>query len=357
MLKILERYLMKTVMSATLVTTAAITAVLFVMTLLGEFRDLGEGDYGLLAVFTYALMRMPNALYQFSPMLMLLGSIIGLSLLAMSRELNVMRASGFSVKRIISSVFLAALIMIAAFTIIGEVYGPGLNHRAVMRKDNLQNAGQAVVTTSGVWLHVNNHFIHIEHVIGKHLLEGVTQYLFDNDHRLLASYYAKSVRNVDGEWVMHDVVKTSFHANRTMSDKYSELKWDMKFNKNLLNTGMQEPEEMSLPKLAKYSRYLEQNGLQSSQYRFEFWQRLLTPLSALMMIFLAVPFVLGSFERMPMGFRLMIGVLTGFAFFILNAFFGQLCMVYQVPAFFAAVIPLIVFGVIGLFMAKNLIMT
>src|SRR3990167_336369 len=332
MFKILERYLAKSVIAATGLTAVVIAAILFIMTLLSEFKNLGQGDYGFSAAVLYVFMRMPNLIYQFSPMLILLGSIIGMSMLASHRELAVMRASGFSIHRIIYSVFGAALLMIFCVSLLCELSGPELTHRAEVSKDNLQNAGQAVVTSSGVWLHVEDNFIHVQRVVGKQLLEGVTRYKFDADHRLLASYYAKTMTREDKkEWVMHDAVKTTFMTNRTMSEAYPELSWDLNFNNHLLNTGMVEPSEMSLSKLARYSRDLEQNGLQSSQYRFEFWTRIFMPLASLVMIFLAIPFVLGAFSQAMMGLRLMVGVIAGFAFFIMNSFLGQLCIVYQVP--------------------------
>jgi lipopolysaccharide export system permease protein len=302
-------------------------------------------------------MLLPNQIYQFSPMLILLGCIIGLSLLTTHRELAVMRASGLSIRHIIFSVFAAALAMIFVISTAGELAGPELSHRAQIYKDNLQNAGQAVVTTSGVWLHVDNNFVHIAHVVGPELLEGVTRYQFDSDHHLLASYYAKTMTKTDGQWVMHYAVKTMFLSNRTMSQSYPELGWDLSFSSNLLNTGMVEPNEMTLRRLSNFSNYLEKNGLQSSQYRFEFWSRIFTPLASLVMIFLAIPFVLGALAHSAMGLRLMAGILTGFVFFILNALFGQLCIVYQVPALAAALIPIVVFAIAGLFLAKSLITT
>lgn len=357
MRKILERYLAKTIISATLVTALIITTLLFVMSLLGEFKSLGEGDYGLSAALLYVLFRMPLSIYQFSPMLILLGCIIGLSILASHRELAVMRASGFSMQRIIFSVFSAALILILIISVVGEFTGPWLGHRAEIYKENAQNAGQAVVTTSGVWIHVDDNFIHVDHVVGNQLLEGVTRYQFDDSHHLLSASYAKTMTNDDGKWVMHDAVKTSFSTNRTRSATFVNLPWDLEFNTHLLSVGMQEPSEMSLPKLAKFSRYLEENGLQSSQYRFEFWARLFTPLASLVMIFLAIPFVLGTFSQSALGWRLVVGVIAGFAFFILDAFLGQLCIVYQVPPVIAAFIPILIFAIMGIFLAKKLLTT
>lgn len=354
MITILQRYLGKSIISATLVTTVVITAVLFVMTLLGEFKSLGQGDYGFGAAVIYTLLRLPNELYQFSPMLILLGSIIGLSLLSSHRELAVMQTSGFSIRQIIYSVFFAALVMIFFISLVGELTGPDLNHHAEVQKDNLQNAGQAVSTSSGVWLHVDNNFVHVEHVIGSQMLEGVTRYKFDNEHRLLAAYYAKTMTFENDQWIMHDAVKTTFLTNRTISEAQPTMLWDLPFNSHLLNTGMIEPNEMSLSKLKKFSRYLEQNGLRSSQYRFEFWERVFTPLASLVMIFLAIPFVLGGFRQTAMGWRLMAGVLMGFAFFILNAFLGQLCIVYQIPPSMAALLPIAAFAVLSILLAKKM---
>ncbi len=357
MLKILERYLAKTIISSTLLTGVIITAILFIMSLLGEFKSLGTGDYGLLSAVYYTILRMPLSLYQFSPMLILLGSIIGLSILTTHRELAVMRASGFSMRHIIYSVFAAALMLILCISFVGEFTGPTLSRRAEINKDNAQNAGQAVVTNAGVWMHVDNNFVHIDHVVNSQLLEGVTRYQFDENHRLLSAYFAKTMRQDNKQWVMHDAVKTTFSDNRTLSESFATLPFNLEFNPHLLSVVMQEPSEMSLSRLVKFSRYLESNGLQSSQYRFEFWSRLFTPLASLVMIFLAVPFVLGVFNQAAMGWRLVVGVMTGFAFFIMDAFVGQICIVYQVPPFLAALIPIIIFGGMGIILAKNLLTT
>lgn len=355
MFKILDRYIGKTVISATGVATAFITAVLFIMALLGEFKDIGEGDYGFGSAIVYVLLRLPNSLYQFSPILILLGSIIGLSILSSGRELSVMRASGYSIVRIIRSVLLAAFLLIALISLTGELIGPSFSHKAEMTKDNLQNAGQAVATASGVWLHVDNNFVHINRVVGKELLEGVTRYKFDDQHRLLAAYYAKTMTSSDAGWMMHDVVKTTINKNRARSESIKSKPWDLSFNKNLLNTGRVEPDELSLGKLHSFAKYLDENGIQSIQYRFEFWERVFTPLASLVMIFLAIPFVLGALRSLPMGMRLVVGVLVGFAFFILNAFLAQLCIVYQVPPVLAAFMPILIFALIGLFLAKKLL--
>lgn len=355
MVRILERYIAKTLLLSTAMTALILMSVLFIMNLLGELKDIGQGDYGLAQAVFYVFLRLPNVFYQFSPLLLLIGSIIGLSLLSSHRELAVMRTSGFSIRQIIWSVLCAAFLLVMAVSILGEGIGPRLSSKAEIRKENAQNAGQAVVTSAGVWFHVNNNFIHVEHVIDRQRLEGVTRYQFDDQHRMQAAYYAKTMLLQNDQWRMHDVLKTTLYNDRAKSQALPVVDLNLKINTNLLNAGLVEPGEMSLSRLLKFAQYLEQNGLQSSEYRFEFWQRVFMPVISLIMIFLAIPFVLGAFSAASLGWRLMVGAITGFTFFILNAFLGQLCVVYQVPALFAALLPLLGFAALGVFLSKKML--
>lgn len=355
MLTILRRYIGKTIIASTALVALIIISVLFVITLLTELKDIGDGDYGFVQAIIYVLMRLPNDIYQFSPMLILIGCIIGLSVLSSSRELAVMRASGYAIRKIINSTFGAALLMIVVVTLIGEWVAPRWNHAAEMHKENAEHAGQAVVTAAGVWFHIDNNFIHVRQVIGRDLLEGVTRYEFDEQNHLKTAYYAKTMVLKNNQWVMHDVVKTQFYNERTRSQSFSEAPWGLKFNANLLKVGQVDPAEMSLPALIKFSHYLEKNGLQSSEYRYAFWQRIFQPLASLIMVFLALPFVLGVMSTATLGWRIVLGIFVGFGFFILNALLGQLCIVYQIPTMFAALLPLMLFALLGVFLSKQLI--
>lgn len=354
-MNILTRYIGKTIVMATGLSSLIITSVLLLISLLTELKNIGEGDYGLVETILYVLLRLPNALYQFAPMLMLLGSIIGLSILSSHKELAVMRAYGFSTGKIMRSALFAVFLLTLGISIVGEWVAPDLSYHAEVRKENARNAGQAVVTAAGVWLHVDNNFIHVRHVVGRQLLEGVTRYEFDDNHQLLAAYYAKKLMLENKHWQMRDAVKTTFYKERTKSEVFPQVEWDLKFNSTLLKVGLVEASEMSLPKLAKFSHYLVQNGLQATEYQFEFWHRILQPFASVIMIFLAIPFVLGTLSTVTMGWRILAGIVTGFAFFIFNALLSQLCIVYQMPTLLAAFLPLLIFGLFGFILSNRLI--
>lgn len=354
-MKLLDRYIMRNIFYATFVVGLIIIGLLFLLSLLAELKNIGQGDYGMMEMLLYVCLRLPNQIYQFSPMIILVGSIVGLSSLLSHHELTVMRTAGLSVLNIILTVIGAAFIMILCMSIMGEWLAPHLSYKAEVSKENARNAGQAVVTSGGVWFHVDNNFIHVENVVGRQLLENLTRYEVDDHHQLQAAYFAKSLSLVHDEWQMNDGVKTTFYPDHTQSETFVSAPWNLKFNPNLLNVGLVEANEMSLPKLAKFALYLQKNGLQASEYQFNFWQRMMQPLQSLVMVSLAIPFVLGAFKSQTTGWRIVIGVLFGFGFFIFNSFLGQLCIVYQLPASVAAIFPTVIFLLLSLILSKQLI--
>lgn len=347
MISIIHRYIAKTVLMTTLLVMAVVTGLAFIFGVLGELKDIGVGDYGFIQAIIHAVLHLPYNVYQFFPMLALVGALIGLGMLASNRELMVMRASGISVYKVVAAVMSAALVLIIVTGLMGECIAPRANFLADKRKDSEQNNGQAVATTTGVWIHEGTNFLHIEKVIGLEHLEGVTRYEFNSHHQLLTTYYAKHLDYDHDQWHLRNAVKTTFMNDHTVSQQFAKGTWNLTLNPNLLNVGIVSPEQMTLVGLEKYSKHLVENKSQAANFQFEFWKRLFQPLMVLVMIILAIPFVFGSPRSVTMGWRILFGVLVGFTFYILNSLFGQLSVVFQMSPFISALLPTLLFGGVG----------
>lgn len=351
---ILHRYIAKVIMQASAMVIFAVLALSFIIDLLAELRDIGTGDYGLLQAVLHVILKIPHDLYQFFPMLVLLGGVLGLGILSSHRELIVMRASGVSIQRIVGAIISAAFVLIVIATIIGECIAPRALDLAIKYKENAENSGQAVATASGVWIHEGNNFLHIQRVMGHRHLEGVKRYEFDAEHRLLTAYFVKAMDFKQGQWQLTQMVKTTFGKDQTHSEQFATGTWDLALNPNLLNVGMVKPEQLSLLSLVKYVKHLVKNNLQANRFQFEFWKRTFQPLTTLVMILLAVPFVFAGPRSATMGWRILFGVIIGFSFYILNAFLGQFSVVFQVSPWIAALLPTVLFALIGyLFMLRT----
>ncbi len=347
-MNILYRYIARNVIAATALMIVIVMGLILFITFLEELKDIGVGGYGVAQAFVHVLLRLPHHLYEFFPIIVMLGGIIGLGVLAAHQELVVMRTSSISVPKLASAVIGGSVVVILIITLMGEFVAPKANFVAENYRNSAQNEWQSVTTASGVWVHDGNNFLHIDAIIGggRHL-EGVTRYQFDSNHKMLAAYYAKAMDYHHGKWVLHDLVKTIFNGDHTHSEHFSQANWDLNLNMKLLNTSVVAPASMSLKNLAEQVHELKQNGLQAGNFELEFWKRIFQPLTAIVMILLAIPFVLGSSRSVPMGWRVLFGILVGFAFYILNALLGQFSIVFQLPAIFAAAFPTVLFAFLG----------
>lgn len=346
-MNILFRYIARSVLVATLLVFLVMLALVFLIGFLDELRDVGTGDYGFYQALIHVILETPRSLYQFFPMLMLMGAVLGLGVLSANQELVVMRTAGYSVRKISIAVIVTAIFLVLITTVTGEWLAPKAHHLASIRKQSEENGGQAVSTLSGVWVHEGNNFLHISHVIGLKELEDVTRYEFDEQHHLLASYHVKSLQLKNHQWILQDEVKTTFANNKITSQLLSSGTWDLKLNPNLLNVGLIEPSEMSLHTLRVYTEHLSQNGLQSSEFQWEFWKRVFQPITTLIIILLAIPFVFGSSRSVPMGWRVVFAIIIGFTFYILNAFLGEFSVVFQISPFLAACMPVVIFSAVA----------
>jgi len=103
-MKILDRYIGQVVMQ-TVLAVVTILAVLFGMiSFANEVDKIGQADYSFTVAVIYTLLKLPLQIYQLFPLSALLGTMMGLGMLANHSELVVVRAAGVSIRRIILSV-------------------------------------------------------------------------------------------------------------------------------------------------------------------------------------------------------------------------------------------------------------
>ena len=204
-MKILTRYLSINVIGAILIVLLVLTSLLIFVDFSQELSDLGTGNYDVLHASLYVLMTLPAGIYQFFPIAGLLGSLIGLGILASRSELIVMRSAGVSILHIAKIVLQAACLLLILAFLLGEVATPTLQRHAAAYKTEAMSKGQAFHTSRGAWLRQGNAFIRIETILSKHQLKNITLYQFDASHNLKASTFAKSAIYENDQWFLKTI--------------------------------------------------------------------------------------------------------------------------------------------------------
>ncbi len=340
-MRILNRYIGSHVIGSTLIVVFVLMGIESFMGFITQLSDIGKGHYGIMNALLFVLLQLPSDLYQLFPMMGFLGSLMGLGRLASSSQLIVMRAAGVSIVQIMASVLRAALLMIIVVTVIGEWFAPQWQRQATHLKAVAMAGNQGHLKS--IWLHRDHSYINIGLIQSSSTISDITRFDFDIKDRLTRITYARSGHLVKNQWRIYDIKETDLNKNQLTSKTKSSEPLGMDLELQFLKQVKQNVDQESLITLFRNILYREKTGLVTSQYQYAFWKRLIQPVTTIVMIFLGIPFIFGSLRSASMGFRIMMGVMIGFGFYMLNQFFGPITLVYQFPPLLAALLPTILF--------------
>ncbi|MCH9755756.1 MAG: LPS export ABC transporter permease LptG [Gammaproteobacteria bacterium] len=347
-MKLLDRYIAKTVLSTiALVTLILIGLQLFIL-FVNELDDLGRGQYHITQALSVMLLSMPGEVYLFFPVACLLGALMGLGNLASHHELIVMQAAGVSIKRVTWSVLKASIIVVVFVALLGEVFAPRFLALANEKRWEAINNGQAMQTLHGVWLKSDNDFIVIGDALSNKTLQNIEQFHFDARHQLQFARQIERLTQASGEWRAYGIEETHFQGDKTRVKTIKSMPWDIPLDMVTLRVGGKQPDELDFLALKNYVKSKHGKGL-FFHYKLAYWQRLVQPFTTVVMMVLAIPFVFGPLRSSTMGAKLLAGASVGFGFHLANRFFGPLADVLNWPPELAAVLPTVVFALIGLY--------
>jgi lipopolysaccharide export system permease protein len=353
-MKIIDRYIGLVVTTGTLAALLVVVGLNAFFSLIGQIDDVGDGSYTLLKMLATVALTIPNSLYELFPLAALLGSLIGMGMLASNSELIAMRASGLSIWRIVFSVIQAGVVMLFVVVLLGEFVAPMAEQYAQQIRATATDARVTFMGNRGLWVRDDNLYINARKVISDNTLAGITVYEFDNDARLKMATSAAIARYRKGQWVLRDVRQSEFGADSVRIRHIDKLTRDSLLTPELLGIVVLEPKDMSARDISQFMSYLEDNGLDARQYHYALLSRFITPLSALVMLFISVPFVFGGLRSAAAGQRIFIGILVGFGFYIVSQIAGQMGQVYDLNPLLATLTPSVIFLLIGVRAVRRL---
>ena len=182
-----------------------------------EIGDLGKGSYGILQAITYVILSIPGHIYEVVPLAVLIGSMYTIGQLSYNSELNVIRASGYSIKKIAISLMYVGVIFSFFTIIIGDLIAPHSEKNAQQIKIGSTNSSVSQEFNSGFWIKDGNNFVNIENVLPDSSLEQIHIYEFDEKINLRTIINAKKGSFEKGEWKLKDIKQTNLNNDSVLS--------------------------------------------------------------------------------------------------------------------------------------------
>ena len=349
-MKQLDRYVARHVIGATALALLFLLALFLFISVVEELGRVGVNNYTVIRSLEFVALTAPSLAFSLFPVAGVIGSLLGLGLLASNSELVVFRASGVSIARIVGAVLKAAAVLVLVAVLIGELLAPHAERLAQERRA-LARSGQIQLRGAfGFWVRDGTSFINIRRLVPGNRMGDIYIYEFDNASRLRVATYAREARFVDDEWRLEDIRQTRIEGDEITAQRWKNALWDSLFKPDLVNLVAVRPESLSAFGLYRYIRYLRTNGLTTARFELALWTKIVYPVATAVMILLAVPLVLGRLQRVGLGARMLIGAMIGVGFHIVNQAAGHVGLVYGLMPWVVAVAPTGAFFVLGMWM-------
>jgi len=348
-MKTLDLHIHRTIFRSTMMVLLVLVGLLGFMTFVSELDLIGRNDYDLLAAITYVILTLPGLLYDLFPTSTLIGGLLGLGMLAGNSELIVMRAAGISIARITRSVLQSGLVMMVLVAAFGELVVSPATQKAESIKTRSLHKNISLGRGNGLWVREGNYYLNVKKIYPGNRIERIEIYEFDQNKQLQSITSAQSGVYQDKKWILKGIQRSKITKTGVQTEKTKTETWSELFNPDLFDVVAVSPGNMSAVDLHNYSDYLEDNKLDASHYRLAFWIKVITPVSTLVILLVALPFVFGSLRSSGAGHRLMIGILLGISYFILSKMVNHMGQIYGLHPLLSAILPMSVVLIYGLF--------
>ncbi len=354
-MKKLNIYIGKTVFASIALVLLILVGLFTFFSFVDEIDDIGKQDYGVWLAIQYVLLEVPRHVYDLFPTAALLGSLLGLGVLANNSELTVMRAAGISMLKIATSALRVGLILTVIVMFIGEYVATQSEQYAKNLRSLAQTGGNYISFNQdyGFWARDGHNFINIKAILPTNGFGEINLYQFDAQFRLHTHLYAKEAYYENEEWLLKDVQKDYITDKKITRELLPEQVWNASLNPELIKIVVLKPNKLSSIELYKYVRYLEDNGQRTIDYELAFWNRLTYPLICIAMIFLAMPVVFGSLRTVPIGQRILIGAFIGIVFYMVNQIMLRVGLVYEISPIFVVLVPPLLFLTIAIILMQR----
>jgi lipopolysaccharide export system permease protein len=318
-MRILTRYILNEFLKPFLLGAVAFASLLIISELfyqLHKWIDLGTP---FLVGAEYLLWRTPEWLVQTFPVAVLLATLFSLGGLARHNELTAMKASGISLYRILSPLFVVCLFLVMGSLLFSEVIVPYANqrvdyiynvkvkHRKIsnyQQQDNLVIAGE------------EGRMYTIKYLDGeKKLMEEVLVDQFNKNAALINQIYAKKAVWKGNYWIFYDGVFRQFDYDQGATIKETKFKeriFHLPESLDHFCRKQKKPNEMNFFELRDYITKLTKNGIPAIKEKVALHSKLSFPFSCFIIMLVGIPFALQTSKS---------GKVRGFALSLFICFF------------------------------------
>jgi lipopolysaccharide export system permease protein len=318
-MSVLDRYIVRAIIGSVLLVMLVILVLGALFVFIDQQDDIGTGHYTALGAFWYTLLNLPQLAYELLPITALIGSLLGLGALARGSELTVVRASGVSIARLAGIAALAGLLLIFVELLLGELLAPPLQQAAREQKAFSKLSNVSFGGGGGAWVRDGDLILNVAGQYSQRQFGSMQIFELSPQHRLIALGHAtRATAGSKGSWLLSDYTESRFADDAVTTRPPGQRLLASNVTAGFLGLAVEDPKQLTSRALWRLISYYRANALDTREYLFAFWSRIARTLAIAFSVLLAIPFVLGSLRSAGAGTRMMLGLILGIGFFLLQ---------------------------------------
>ncbi|ADV33450.1 putative permease [Candidatus Blochmanniella vafra str. BVAF] len=348
--KILDMYIKKSILSSISIVFLILISLSSIIRLIDGLRNFEKKTYSIIEIFFCTFLSLPKDFELFLPISILLGGLLGLGVLEIRNELVIMKVFGLSYFQITFSVVKVSVFILILHIMLNEWLLPGSQYMLYIYQGHKEyNSYFFPEKNKNLWIIDNNGFVCIEYMPTTNNVFGVNLYYLTKDKKIEKIIYFKDATYINKSWFVSSAIELNFSdkthiVNRTVF----HYKWNTILTPDLLSIITTNPRVLSVSKLFSCIKYFNGINQNSQYYELIFWNKILSPLTGMIMLIISLLYSFGPFSKKKIGFRLFFGSIIGFLFYVLHQFFDVFCVMHNIYPLVGSIIPVLLFIVINI---------
>ena len=350
LLPMVGRHLGREFLSAFGLTLAAFVGIYLVADFFDRLDTFLKHGASAGAIISMFLFKMPLIVAQVIPIAVLAAGLVGLGLLARQNEFVALRACGVSVWQMATPLLIVAgLISVGTFAWSETVVPYSARRWHQIEDHDIRQRDQAgVFTGHDVWYHGRAGFYSIDRVsLRRQTLYDLTIYQIGHDFLPVRLIEADAATWNGQEWHFESPRTREFGPDGV--HEVPELPAGFALPETLddFRTVSIEPEELSYSMLRRQIHDLRHKGVDASESYVDLHLKLALPAASFLMMLLAAPLATAGTRVSSLAASLGLGLVIGFAYFVVVALTRALGQTGALPPVVAAWTGNAIFALVG----------
>lgn len=355
-MKLLDRYLVREQIGSLILGLLFFVAIFIVVDIFEKLDSFLDNKVPLGVVAHFYIVSVPGIVTMVLPMSMLLSCLLALGQIGRHNELTAMQAAGIGLTRIVTPLYLFALMVCVLVFTVNETVMPHLNavrnriYRGDIKRENLEGA---VVRTNLAYLGSEGRtfLIRSYNIPEKTMREVVIQEI--KEHTLNGRIDAESAKWEKGHWVFRQGFVRRFDRDGEHAAHFNELVIPgLKEQPESFEKAEEDPKALSYWELEKYIGRLKQSGSRVQKYLVELYLKISFPLTNLIVVLIGTALAI-RVRRGGLAISFGLAVFISFVYYAIIRTGQALGHSGTLPPIVGAWLGNIVFGGLGLMLLRR----